>query len=104
MFSAGIGPCRNSRMRRAGESLAAAAGASIRMAVLNMVFSFPGQDLPTMRLFQRPRNDQPRRRGGLTSARMIPRTAFTSRDDQPLLVKMVRIVFLVARVREGGWK
>ena len=42
--------------------------------------------------------------GGLTRARMIPRIAFTSRDDQPVLVKMVRMVFLVAWVREGGWK
>ena len=34
---------------------------------------------------------------------MIPRIAFTSRDDQPVLVKMVRMVFLVASVRDGGW-
>jgi hypothetical protein len=33
-----------------------------------------------------------------------PRTAFTSRDDQPVLVKMVRSVFFVAWVRDGGWK
>jgi hypothetical protein len=37
-----------------------------------------------------------RRRSGFARARMMPRTAFTSRDDQPVLVKMVRIVFLVA--------
>jgi hypothetical protein len=35
---------------------------------------------------------------------MIPRMAFTSRDDQPVFVKMVRMVFFVAWVREGGWK
>ena len=35
---------------------------------------------------------------------MMPRTAFTSRDDQPVLVKMVRMVLRVAWVREGGWK
>ena len=35
---------------------------------------------------------------------MMPRTAFTSRDDQPVLVKMVRMVFFVAWVRDGGWK
>ena len=34
---------------------------------------------------------------------MIPRTAFTSREDQPVLVKIVRSVFLVACVRDGGW-
>src|SRR5206468_11532296 len=43
-------------------------------------------------------------RAGPTSARMIPRTAFTSREDQPVLVKIVRRVFLVASVRDGGWK
>jgi hypothetical protein len=35
---------------------------------------------------------------------MIPRTAFTSRDDQPAFVKIVLSVFFVAWVREGGWK
>jgi hypothetical protein len=45
-----------------------------------------------------------RRRTGPTSARMIPRMALTSRDDQPVLVKIVRSVFFVAWVREGGWK
>ena len=57
-----------------------------------------------MRRFETRRNGliHSRMRGLLTKARMIPRTAFTSRDDQPVLVKMVRIVFLVAWVREGG--
>ena len=41
-------------------------------------------------------------RGGSTNARIIPRTAFTSREDQPVLVKIVRMVFFVAWVREGG--
>lgn len=41
---------------------------------------------------------------GPTSARMIPRTAFTSREDQPDLVKIVRRVFLVASVRDAGKK
>jgi hypothetical protein len=45
-----------------------------------------------------------RLRAGPTSARITPRTAFTSRDDQPVFVKIVRSVFLVACVREGGWK
>ena len=36
------------------------------------------------------------RRAGPTSARTMPRIAFTSRDDQPVLVKIVRSVFLVA--------
>ena len=40
----------------------------------------------------------------LSSARTTPRIALTSRDDQPVLVKIVRSVFLVAWVREGGWK
>src|SRR4051812_20309627 len=39
---------------------------------------------------------------GPTKARITPRTAFTSREDQPVLVKMVRSVFWVARVRDGG--
>src|SRR5437870_8194332 len=43
-------------------------------------------------------------RRGPTSARMMPRTALTSRDDQPVLVKIVRSVFRVAWVRDGGWK
>jgi hypothetical protein len=34
---------------------------------------------------------------------MIPRTALISRDDQPGLVKIVRMVFFVACVRDGGW-
>ena len=33
---------------------------------------------------------------------MTPRTAFTSRDDQPVLLKIVRSVFFVAWVRDGG--
>src|SRR6476469_287343 len=39
-----------------------------------------------------------------TSARIIPRTALISRVDHPALVKIVRSVFLVACVRDGGWK
>ena len=50
------------------------------------------------------RSSQFRGLAGPTSARMIPRIAFTSRDDQPVLVKIVRIVFRVAWVRDGGWK
>src|SRR5687768_15737169 len=42
-----------------------------------------------------PKNQSLRRRGP-TSARRIPRTALTSRDDQPVLVKMVRMVLRVA--------
>jgi hypothetical protein len=48
--------------------------------------------------------DQLRCRAGPTSARMTPRTALTSREDQPVFVKMVRSVFFVAWVRDGGWK
>jgi len=40
----------------------------------------------------------------LTKARMMPRMALTSRDDHPVLVKIVRTVFRVAWVRLGGWK
>src|SRR5206468_6886357 len=47
---------------------------------------------------------QPRSRAGPTSARMTPRIALASRDDQPPFVRIVRSVFLVTRVREGGWK
>src|SRR4051794_4565971 len=43
-------------------------------------------------------------RGGPISARKIPRTALTSRDDQPVLVKIVRIVLRLACVLDGGWK
>ena len=39
-----------------------------------------------------------------TSARKIPLTAFTSREDHPVLVKIVRMVFFVDWVRDGGWK
>jgi hypothetical protein len=35
-------------------------------------------------------------RGGSTSARITPRMALTSRDDQPVFVKIVRSVFFVA--------
>jgi len=35
---------------------------------------------------------------------MIPRTALTSRDDQPVFVKIVRMVLRVAWVRDRGWK
>jgi hypothetical protein len=37
-------------------------------------------------------------------ARMIPRTAFSSRLDQPGLVKMVRMVLRVACMRSGELK
>jgi hypothetical protein len=35
---------------------------------------------------------------------MTPRIALISRDDQPVLVKIVLSVFFVAWVLEGGWK
>ena len=44
-----------------------------------------------------------RRLAGEASARIIPRTALTSRDDQPVLVKIERMVLCVVRDRSGGW-
>jgi hypothetical protein len=44
-----------------------------------------------------------RRLAGEESARMMPRTALISRDDQPALVKIVRMVFWVDGIRSGGW-
>ena len=45
-----------------------------------------------------------RLRAGPRSERTMPRTALTSRDDQPVLVKIERIVLRVTWARSGGWK
>jgi hypothetical protein len=77
------------------------AGYILKKFIKSSGFGIPGgigSDFPKASL------NQSLRLGGPTSARRIPRTALTSRDDQPVLVKMVLMVLRVAWVRDGGWK